>query len=135
MLPTLGQPDLPVAESSVISILSSPLLLRFPINRSLTKFYPRCQPPSTSSTEPVTILNRSLKGVVFARKEAKLLKGQGRSPRVMITDNLRSYGAAKREIMPGVEHQTGGLRRSLRLRSTLNETIFDNLSIRPSAGR
>jgi putative transposase len=25
----------------------------------------------------------------------KLLKGQGRSPRVMITDKLRSYGAAK----------------------------------------
>jgi putative transposase len=30
----------------------------------------------------------------------KLLKGQERSPRVMITDKLRSYGAAKREIMP-----------------------------------
>ncbi|NLS07266.1 IS6 family transposase [Rhizobium sp. P32RR-XVIII] len=29
----------------------------------------------------------------------KLLKGQGRSPRV-ITDKLRSYGAAKRQIMP-----------------------------------
>ena len=27
----------------------------------------------------------------------KLLKGQGRSPRVIITDKLRSYGAAKRE--------------------------------------
>ncbi|OJF99210.1 IS6 family transposase [Pararhizobium antarcticum] len=36
----------------------------------------------------------------------KLLKGQGRSPRVMITDKLRSYGAAKREIMPGVEHRS-----------------------------
>ncbi|MBM7048971.1 IS6 family transposase [Rhizobium lusitanum] len=36
----------------------------------------------------------------------KLLKGQGRSPRVMITDRLRSYGAAKREIMPGVEHRS-----------------------------
>jgi putative transposase len=30
----------------------------------------------------------------------KLLKGQGRAPRVMITDKLRSYDAAKREIMP-----------------------------------
>ena len=36
----------------------------------------------------------------------KLLKGQGHSPRVMITDKLRSYGAAKREIMPGVEHRS-----------------------------
>tara|TARA_R110001599_G_scaffold271757_4_gene472903 strand:- start:677 stop:1339 length:663 start_codon:yes stop_codon:yes gene_type:complete len=36
----------------------------------------------------------------------KILKGQGRSPRVMITDKLRSYGAAKREIMPGVEHRS-----------------------------
>jgi transposase-like protein len=36
----------------------------------------------------------------------KLLKGQGRAPRVMITDKLRSYDAAKREIMPGVEHRS-----------------------------
>jgi DDE domain len=35
----------------------------------------------------------------------KLLKKQGRSPRVLITDKLRSYAAAKREIMPGVEHR------------------------------
>ncbi len=36
----------------------------------------------------------------------KLLKSQGRAPRVMITDKLRSYGAAKREIMPGVDHRS-----------------------------
>ena len=35
----------------------------------------------------------------------KLLKRQCRPPRVMITDKLRSYGAAKREIMPGVEQR------------------------------
>ena len=35
----------------------------------------------------------------------KLLKRQCRAPRVMITDKLGSYGAAKREIMPGVEHR------------------------------
>src|SRR6266852_9334299 len=35
----------------------------------------------------------------------KLLKKQGRAPRVMITDKLASYGAAKRGIMPGVEHR------------------------------
>jgi len=36
----------------------------------------------------------------------KLLKSQGRAPRVMITDKLRSYDAAKREVMPGVEHRS-----------------------------
>jgi putative transposase len=35
----------------------------------------------------------------------KLLKRQMRSPRVMITDKLASYGAAKREVMPSVEHR------------------------------
>jgi putative transposase len=35
----------------------------------------------------------------------KLLKRQCRAPRVMITDKLGSYGAAKREILPGVEHR------------------------------
>jgi len=35
----------------------------------------------------------------------KLLKKQARPPRVMITDKLASYGAAKREIMPSVEHR------------------------------
>jgi putative transposase len=35
----------------------------------------------------------------------KLLKRQGRPPRVMITDQLASYPAAKRELIPGVEHR------------------------------
>jgi putative transposase len=35
----------------------------------------------------------------------KLLKKQGTVLRVMITDKLASYGAAKREIMPGVKHR------------------------------
>ena len=35
----------------------------------------------------------------------KLLKGLRYVPRVIITDKLRSYSAAKVEIMPGVEHQ------------------------------
>src|SRR3954454_2695624 len=30
----------------------------------------------------------------------KLMKKQGQAPRVLITDKLRSYGAAKREVMP-----------------------------------
>src|ERR671928_245226 len=35
----------------------------------------------------------------------KLLKKQMRPPRVLITDKLASYGAAKKELMPGVEHR------------------------------
>src|ERR687890_597409 len=35
----------------------------------------------------------------------KLLKRQGRAPRVMVTDKLASYPAAKKELMPGVEHR------------------------------
>jgi putative transposase len=35
----------------------------------------------------------------------KLRRKQGRAPRVLITDKLRSYVAAKRETMPGVEHR------------------------------
>ena len=35
----------------------------------------------------------------------KLLKGLTYVPRVIITDKLASYGAAKREILPGVEHR------------------------------
>ncbi len=36
----------------------------------------------------------------------KLLKGQGSEPRWLITDKLRSYGAAHRSVMPSVEHLT-----------------------------
>ena len=35
----------------------------------------------------------------------KLLKSLRYVPRVIITDKLPSYGAAKREILPGVEHR------------------------------
>jgi putative transposase len=35
----------------------------------------------------------------------KLLKRQGRPPRVLITDKLGSYTVAKQAIMPGVEHR------------------------------
>jgi putative transposase len=35
----------------------------------------------------------------------KLLKKQGKAPRVLVSDKLKSYAAAKREIMPGVEHR------------------------------
>src|SRR5215213_5248050 len=35
----------------------------------------------------------------------KLLKKQMHPPRVMITDKLTSYGAAKKDLLPGVEHR------------------------------
>jgi putative transposase len=35
----------------------------------------------------------------------KLLKKQGTAPRMMITDKLASYAAAKRAVMPNVEHR------------------------------
>jgi hypothetical protein len=39
------------------------------------------------------------------RGSRKLLKRQCPAPRVMITDKLESYAAAKKEIMPSVEHR------------------------------
>ncbi len=36
----------------------------------------------------------------------KLLKGQGREPRRLITDKLHSYSAAHRTVMPSVAHST-----------------------------
>jgi len=35
----------------------------------------------------------------------KLLKALTYVPRVIVTDKLKSYGAAKREILPGVDHR------------------------------
>ena len=35
----------------------------------------------------------------------KLLKTQGFAPRVIITDKLKSYRAAKQEILKGIEHR------------------------------
>src|SRR5512134_1340588 len=35
----------------------------------------------------------------------KLLRRQGQPPRVLITDKLASYPAAKQELLPGVEHR------------------------------
>ena len=36
----------------------------------------------------------------------KLLKHQGTAPRVMVTDKLRFYSAAKSQLMPRVEHRS-----------------------------
>ena len=53
------------------------------------------------------VLVQSRRNAKAARRlMRKLLKGQGRAPRVMVTDKLRSSDDAKREIVPGVEHRS-----------------------------
>ena len=52
------------------------------------------------------ILVRSRRNAKAAKRFfKKLLKGLQYVPRVIVTDKLRSYGAAKRKILPGVEHR------------------------------
>src|SRR3954454_22095288 len=52
----------------------------------------------------ILVQSRRDKGAA-KRLLCKLLKRQCRAPRVMITDKLASYGAARKEITPGVEHR------------------------------
>ena len=35
----------------------------------------------------------------------RLLKGLQYAPRVIVTDKLRSYGVAQRQLLPGIEHR------------------------------
>jgi putative transposase len=42
---------------------------------------------------------------IVRRLLTRLLKKQGIAPKRMITDKLRSYGAARRQVMPRVEHR------------------------------
>src|SRR3954471_2655602 len=52
------------------------------------------------------ILVQSRRDKAAARKFfRKLLKGLAYVPRVVITDKLASYGAAKRDVLPSVEHR------------------------------
>ncbi|MDR6759371.1 putative transposase [Mycoplana sp. BE70] len=52
--------------------------------------------------------------IVQARRDTKaakrllvrLLKRQGLTPKRIVTDKLRSYGAARRDVMPAVEHRS-----------------------------
>ena len=57
-----------------------------------------------SKTDAVLQSHRNKKAAF--RLMRKLLKGQGAAPRVMVTDKLRSYFAAKAELIPGVEHRS-----------------------------
>jgi len=52
------------------------------------------------------ILQRRRDKKAAKRLLRSVMKKQGRSPKRFITDKLRSYGAAKREIAPGVEHRS-----------------------------
>ena len=55
--------------------------------------------------EVIDILVQKLKDKRAALKFfKKLLKQQGRTPFELVTDKLKSYGAAKNEIMPSVTH-------------------------------
>jgi len=56
--------------------------------------------------EVLDILLQSRRNKKAAKKFfRKLLKGCTYVPRVLITDKLASYGAAKREVLPSVEHR------------------------------
>lgn len=63
----------------------------------------------------------------------KLLKGQGTTPRVMGTDKLRSYSAAKAELMPGIEHRLHQQpRRKFTSSRTTTRTADDALQVGPA---
>ena len=54
----------------------------------------------------IDILMQRRRNKVAAKKFfRKLLKGTGFAPRVMVTDKMRSYAAAKKELIPTVEHR------------------------------
>ncbi len=43
---------------------------------------------------------------VAKRLPVRVLKKQGLSPKRIVSDELRSHGAARRDVMPGVEHRS-----------------------------
>ena len=49
-------------------------------------------------------VQRRRDGTAAKRFFKRLLKGLQYTPRVLITDKLKSYGLAKREVLPEVEH-------------------------------
>ena len=52
------------------------------------------------------ILVQSRRNTEVAKRFIRKLMKQYGMPRVMITDKLRSYGAAKRDLVPGLEHRS-----------------------------
>jgi len=60
----------------------------------------------TQDGSVLDILVQSRRNKIAAKRFfRKLLKGLRYVPRVIITDKLKSYGTAKAEVMPGVEHR------------------------------
>lgn len=51
------------------------------------------------------ILIQSRRNKAAARRFLRKLMKRWGQPRVLVTDKLRSYGAAKAEIAPGIEHR------------------------------
>ena len=65
-----------------------------------------CSGRSIRKGHVLDILVQSRRNKKAAKKFfRKLLKGCQYVPRVIITDQLKSYGAAKRELLPSVEHR------------------------------
>ena len=68
--------------------------------------------PLLSATALAQLLGIAIKNAIWsdasrpvARRRRKLLKGLRYVPRVIVTDKLNSSAAAKREILPSVEHR------------------------------
>ncbi len=53
-----------------------------------------------------TRLSRPAATKAAKRLLVRLLKKQGLAPKRITTDKLRSYGAAKRQVMPEIEHRS-----------------------------
>src|SRR6266446_10542496 len=61
------------------------------------------------SGEVLEVLVQSRRDKRAAKKFLrKLLKGLRSQPRAIVTDKLASYAAARRELLPSVEHRRGG---------------------------
>ncbi|MFF9764657.1 MULTISPECIES: IS6 family transposase [Streptomyces] len=66
-----------------------------------------CGGPSTPTAMSLDFLVQSRRDTAATRHFfRRLLKKTHALPRVVVTDELRSYGAAHREVMPSVEHRS-----------------------------
>jgi putative transposase len=67
-----------------------------------------CPSPATVDQDGnvLDILVQNRRGKAAARRFRRLLKKTRTVPRVIVTDKLRSYGAAHREVMPSVDHRS-----------------------------
>jgi transposase-like protein len=66
-------------------------------------------PPVDQDGETLDILVQKRRNARAAKRFLrKLLKGLRYVPRAMVTDKLSSYGAAREELLPAVEHRRGG---------------------------